>query len=112
MLCVSIHLYVQHIHLLYQFIIYTLPLIPPILPSVPKAPQTAHSKLVKEQNMAAENLTRRPTNRDINHTVPEPHQRQHERRAVVEAKVLRVAVDEGVDSVDGGGDLSKHINIT
>ena len=102
----------MYIHL-YQSIVYTLPLIPPIpyIPSVPKHPQTAHSTLVEEQYMATEDLTRGPTDRDINHTVPEPHQRQHERRAVVESKVLRVAVDEGVDSIDGGGDLAKHINI-
>ena len=79
--------------------------------SLPKHLQTVHSTLVKEQYMATEDLTRGPTDRDVNHTVPEPHQRQHERRAVVEAKVLRVAVDEGVDSIDGGGDLPKHISI-
>ena len=112
-LYVSIHLYVQHVHLRYQSIIATLPLIPPILciPSVPRPPRTAHSTLVKEQYLATENLARRPTDCDINHTVPEPHQRQHERRGVVEAKVLRVAVDEGVDSINGRGNLSKHINI-
>ena len=108
MRCIFIHLYVQHIHLLYQFIIYTLPLIPLILriSSVPKPPQTAHSPLVKEQYLVTENLARRPTDRDVNHTIPEPHQRQHERRAVVEAKVLRVTVNEGVDSINGGRDLS------
>ena len=113
MLCISIHPRVQHVHLLRQYIIYTLPLTPPIpqIPSIPKLPQTAYSTLIKEQYMATENLTRGPTDRDIYHTVPEPHQRQYERRAVIEAKVLRVAVDEGVDSIDGGGDLSKDVSI-
>ena len=84
---------------------------PPYSLGPPNPPRTAHSILVKEQYLATKNLARCPTDRNINHTIPEPHQRQHERRDVVEAKVLRVTVDEGVDSVNGGRDLSKRINI-